>query len=98
MDHVRLLSIQAGEHTTYTTSMEKLLKQAFISNRLKVYNGPLGVSDEQGQAKKEREGKQEEPKQGQEWQNTRKGKKERKRVRTCNCKLHHLVLWCHCRA
>jgi len=88
MDHVRLLSTQAGEHSAYTTSMEKLLKQAFISNRLKVYNGPFSVSEKLGQAKK-KAGKQE--------QKERKGKKERKRVRTCNCKLHHLVLWCRCR-
>jgi len=66
MDHVRLFSIEAGEHTTYTTSMEKLLKQAFISDRLKVYNGPLSVSENQGQAKKEKARKQEEPKQEQE--------------------------------
>jgi len=66
VDHARLFSIQAGEHTAYTTSMEKLLKQAFIGNCLKVYNGPLSVSENRGQAKKEKAGKQEEPKQGQE--------------------------------
>jgi len=66
MDHARLLSIQAGEHTAYTTSMGKLLKQALISNCFKFYNGPLSVSENRGQAKKEKAGKQEEPKQGQE--------------------------------
>jgi len=44
----------------------KLLKQAFISNRLKVYNGQFIVGEKLGQAKKEKAGKQEEPKQGQE--------------------------------
>ena len=57
---------KAAEHTAYTTNMEKLPKQAFISNHLKVYNGPLSVSENQGQAKKEKAGKQEEPKQEQE--------------------------------
>ena len=46
--------------------MGKLLKQAFISNRLKVHNGPLSVSEKEGQIKKMKAGKQEEPKQGQE--------------------------------
>ena len=66
MDHVRWLSTPAGEHTAYTTSVGKLLKQAFISNRLKVYNGPLSVSEKEGRIKKGKAGKQEEPKQGQE--------------------------------
>jgi len=59
MDHVRLLSIQAVEHSAYTTSMEKLLMQAFVSSRLKVYNGPFSVGEKLGQAKKEKAGKQE---------------------------------------
>ena len=42
----------------------KLLKQAFISNHLRVYNGPFSVSEKEGQTKKEKAGKQEEPKQG----------------------------------
>ena len=41
MDHVRLLSTQAGEHTAYTTM------QAFSSNHLKAYNGPLKRRDKQ---------------------------------------------------
>ena len=66
MDHARLFSMQAGKHTAHTTSMEKLPKQALISDHLKVYNGPLSVSENQGQSKKENAGKQEEPQQEQE--------------------------------
>ena len=61
-------------------------QQAFSSSNLKVYNGP-----KEGQAKKGKSVKQEEPKKGQELQKEGKGKKGRKRVSTCNCKLHNLV-------
>jgi len=92
MDHVRLLSIQAVEHSAYTTSMEKFLKQAFISNRLKVYNELFSVVKSWDKPRRRRQGN----KRNQNRDRSSKGREKERRggrgKEHCNCKLHHLVL------
>jgi len=48
----------AHKQRTYRLHNQHVLKQAFISNCLKVYNVPLSVSEKEGQTKKGKAEKQ----------------------------------------